>query len=115
GDTAQIAEALLWLGHHALNDFRLTEPPRDNAYYYFSRLQQLEPGNVAAREGMLAIAARYAILAEREVANNRYDLARSYIGIGLQIDPGNEALRVLQYVAATTEIGFWDTLVSLFK
>jgi serine/threonine-protein kinase PpkA len=114
-DTPQIAEALLWLGRHALDDFRLTDPPRDNAYYYFSRLQQIAPDNAAAREGMLEIANRYAILAEREIARDEYETARSYVGIGLQIDPTNESLRVLQDIAAAPAVGFWDALASLFK
>ena len=50
--------ALLWLGRHSLDAQRLTDPPRDNAYYYFTRLLQVDPGNAEARAGMLAIAAR---------------------------------------------------------
>ncbi len=38
----QVAQALLWLGRHSLDDLRLTEPPRDNAYYYFSRMLQFD-------------------------------------------------------------------------
>ena len=95
-DNAQIAQALLWLGRHSLDDFRLTAPPGDNAYYYFSRLLQMDPNDQQARDGMLEIATRYAMLAEREIAQDNYDGARSYVGIGLQINPDNESLRLLQ-------------------
>lgn len=114
-DNAQIGQALLWLGHHSLDDFRLTAPPRDNAYYYFSRLLQIDPNDQQARKGMLEIATRYAMLAEREIAQDNYDEARSYVGIGLQIDPGNESLRLLRELSERKKAGFLDALATLFK
>jgi tRNA A-37 threonylcarbamoyl transferase component Bud32 len=114
-DGAQIAQALLWLGRHSLDDFRLTAPPRDNAYYYFSRLLQINPDDAQARAGIIEISARYAMLAEREIAQDNFETARSYIGIGLQIDPANEALRLLKELAAPKKVGFFDALASLFK
>ena len=114
-DNAQIGQALLWLGRHSLDDFRLTAPPRDNAYYYFSRLLQMDPNDQQAREGILEIAARYAMLAEREIAQDNFDGARGYVGIGLQIDPDNESLRLLQELSEPSKGGFLDALASLFK
>ena len=112
---AEIMAALLWLGQHSLDENRLTAPPKDNAHYYFSRLLQLDPDNEDAKRGMQRIAKGYAMLAEREVALDHYDRARSYIGIGLQIDPGNEALLVLRDLATPAPHGFLDTLRRLFK
>ena len=103
------------MGHHSLDDFRLTAPPRDNAYYYFSRLLQIDPNDQQARKGMLEIATRYAMLAEREIAQDNYDEARSYVGIGLQIDPGNESLRLLRELSERKKAGFLDALATLFK
>ena len=114
-DNAQIGQALLWLGRHSLDDFRLTAPPRDNAYYYFSRLLQMDPNDRQAREGILEIAVRYAMLAEREIAQDNYDGARGYVGIGLQINPDNESLRLLQELSKPSKGGFLDALASLFK
>lgn len=114
-DDAQIGHALLWLGRHSLDDFRLTAPPRDNAYYYFSRLLQMNPNPQQAREGMLEIATRYAMLAEREIAQDNFNEARSYVGIGLQIDPNNESLRLLEELSEPKLEGFFDALASLFK
>jgi hypothetical protein len=45
----KVVDALTWLGTHSLNEYRLTAPPKDNAFYYFTRLGQLDPGNEAAR------------------------------------------------------------------
>jgi len=114
-ELAQVNEALLWLGRHSLDALRLTAPPRDNAYYYFTRLLQLEPGNEAALQGLQQIAAQCAFLAERELAEERYDEALSYISVGLQVDPDNESLRVLRDLADQPRPGFWRALVSLLQ
>lgn len=114
-DMTQVAEALLWLGRRSLDEFRLTAPPRDNAYYYFSRLLQMSPEHVGAREGLREIAARYAILAEHELAQDHYALAQSYIAIGLKLDPQNDALHVLESLATTNKADLWATLKSLVR
>ncbi|MEX2482394.1 MAG: serine/threonine-protein kinase [Gammaproteobacteria bacterium] len=114
GELTQVSDALLWLGRHSLDALRLTAPPRDNAYYYFTRLLQLDPDNRAAREGLRQIAVQCAFLAERELAQDRYAEALSYISVGLQIDPNNESLRVLRDLADSPRPGFWQALVKLF-
>ena len=112
---AQVAQALLWLGRHSLDDLRLTEPPHDNAYYYFSRMLQLDPANPEAHAGMLAIAARFAILAEQAIAEDRFERARSYVALGLQIDPANRTLQEMREIAQADKVGFWDAVASLLK
>ncbi len=111
----KVAGALLWLGTHSLNEYRLTAPPKDNAYYYFSRLLQMEPGSEDARQGLLGISERYVILAEREVAEGNHDQARSYITIGLQVNPKNERLLVLRDLADPGDRGLLATFFSIFK
>ncbi len=92
----EILKALEWLGKQSLDEYKLTYPPKDNAYYYYSRLLELQPDNQNAYQGILDIAERYAILAERSMLNNETDKTRTYIDIGLQIDPANQALLSLQ-------------------
>ena len=111
----QVAQALLWLGRHSLDDLRLTEPPHDNAYYYFSRMLQLDPANRDARAGMLAVAARFAMLAEQAIADDRFEQARSYVALGLQIDPANHTLTEMREIATADKVGFWDAVASLLK
>ena len=111
----QVAQALLWLGRHSLDDLRLTEPPHDNAYYYFSRMLQLDPANRDARAGMLAVAARFAMLAEQAIADDRFEQARSYVALGLQIDPANRTLQEMREIATADKVGFWDAVASLLK
>lgn len=114
-NTATVTDALLWLGRHSLDENRLTAPPKDNAYYYFSRLLHLDPDNVQARRGLDQIAAQYAILAEREIASGDPQRARSYISLGQQIDPRNEALAILEDIAEPAPKGLFETLAGWFK
>lgn len=75
----------------------------------------MDPSDEVARQGLLQIPARYAILAERDIADNNYDSARGYIGIGLQVDPNNQTLLVLRDLAVTSRVGFFASLVKLFQ
>lgn len=111
----KVAAALRWLGTHSLNEYRLTAPPKDNAYYYFSRLLQMDPDDEAARQGLLQIAARYVILAEREIADGNHEQARSYIAIGLQVDPDNKSLPALFELAAPAKRNFFAALFRIFN
>ena len=111
----KVVAALRWLGTHSLNEYRLTAPPKDNAYYYFSRLLQMDPNDEIARQGLLQIAARYAILAEREIADGNHEQARSYIAVGLQVDPENKSLPALSELAVPTKHGFLAALFRLFE
>jgi serine/threonine-protein kinase PpkA len=110
----EVVNALAWLGKKSLDEFNLTYPPKDNAYYYFSRLLELQPDNRAAYEGILSIADRYTILAEQSLARNEIEKTRTYVDIGLQIDPSNEALLSLQKLLSNQKTGFWQTVKSLF-
>ncbi len=55
------------------------------------------------------------MLAEQAIADDRFDQARSYIALGLQIDPSNRALSEMHDIATEAKVGFWAAVVSLFK
>jgi serine/threonine-protein kinase PpkA len=112
---ADVINALTWLGQKSLEDYRLTSPSGDNAFYYFSRLNQIAPGSDAAREGLLQVAERFAFLAERELANNNVDKARQYIAVGLQVNPGSQTLRTLDDLAQPSERGLLSTILGFFR
>lgn len=112
-ETAEVISALLWLGTHSLNSQRFTMPPNDNAYYFYSRVLQLDPANVQARAGLGELARRYALLADDAVAAGDLPRAQAYIAIGREIDPDNEALRVIGELAAP-RAGVWDALARWF-
>ncbi len=111
----EVINALAWLGNQSLKDYKLTYPPRDNAYYYFTRLLEIEPGNEIAIRGILEIAEQYAALAEQAMINNDFAKTAVYVDIGLRINPANEALLKLQEFVNNHETGFLLTLKSLFS
>ena len=110
----EVVSAIRWLAQHSLNEYRLTSPPQDNAYYYFSRLLQLDPGDTEAARGIKTIAERYAVLADQAIAANDNTKARGYISLGLQIDPDNPTLRSLQGLALPERNSFFAKLTKWF-
>jgi tRNA A-37 threonylcarbamoyl transferase component Bud32 len=111
----EVRRALAWLGRQSLEEYKLTYPPKDNAYYYFSRLLELEPGNPVAIQGMLEISERYLILAEQAMARNEPEKAAAYVDIGLRINPGNTGLRAMKELVASTNTSLLATIKGLFK
>jgi len=114
--SAEIINALLWLGKQSLEEYRLTYPPKDNAHYYFSRLLEIDPSSKAARLGLLNIADRYAILAEQSLVGNEFKKTEAYINIGLKIDPTNETLLQIQKLSMESSgKTVFDSLKDLFS
>lgn len=110
-----VVQALHWLGKKSLEDYRLTSPAKDNAYYYYSRLLEADPGDKVAAAGLLNIADRYAYLAERSFLENDYGKAQAYTSIGLKFNPNHTALIKLKEL--TADVGdkpFMEKLKNLF-
>lgn len=110
-----VVQALHWLGKKSLEDYRLTSPAKDNAYYYYSRLLEADPGDKVAAAGLLNIADRYAYLAERSFLENDYGKAQAYTSIGLKFNPNHTALIKLKEL--TVDVGdkpFMEKLKNLF-
>ncbi len=108
--TDEVIAALVWLGRHSINEFRLSAPPQDNAYYYFTRLRQIAPDHPGVRTGLRDMAAAYALLAEREIATGDPRQARAYLALARQLDPANAALPALSELAETSSAGVWRLL-----
>lgn len=113
--TEEITRALKFLGNQCLEDYKLTYPPKDNAYYYFSRLLEIDPGDKEAVKGIMEIADRYSFLAEQAMLKNQYKKSSAYIDIGLRINPKNEALLSLKNLVKSQNTSLWDTFKSLFS
>ena len=107
----EVKQALVWLGRHSLDEYRLTAPPKDNAFYYFSRLRQLDPSNADAIQGIAEIAERFAFLAERALAEGNTASAKGFISVGLQVDPNNPTLAQLKDISDRAERGLWSKLL----
>ncbi|MCU0935468.1 MAG: serine/threonine protein kinase [Gammaproteobacteria bacterium] len=111
----QVVTALKWLGRKSLEESRLTSPPEDNAYYYFARLLELDPGNSQAAEGIADIARRYAQMAETQIRRGNYALAETYLTEGLRVDPSNKQLQVLRSGVQIRERSLLDGLLGLLR
>jgi len=113
--STDVVNALIWLGQNSLQSYKLTYPEEDNAYYYFSRLLEIDPDNAIAIKGIQEVANRYLILAEKAFAAQEYDKADAYIRIGLKIDPDNRSLLTLKGInASQQEKGVWAKIKSIF-
>jgi serine/threonine-protein kinase PpkA len=113
--TADVMNALAWLGKQSLEEYKLTFPPKDNAYYYFSRMLELQPGNKKAISGILAISDRYYQQAEQALATNQQEKMLTYIEYGLKINPRNESLIALKSLARSQDTSLLGTIKSLFS
>ncbi len=107
-------KALEWLAKTSFEKDQLTTPPADNAHYYYSRLLALDPGNVLAKQGFSSIAERYVILAEKAFSAKNYTRARSYITLGLQVEPGNKGLLALRSFIETREKTLLERFIGFF-
>jgi len=110
-----VRKALIWLAQKSLADDRLIAPPNDNAYFYYSRLRDIDPQSDLAEQGFRRIAERFALLAEHELANDNHDKARTFVMIGLQMDPSNTALRQLRELNQSRQGSLIDTIVRAFR
>ncbi|MBF8269065.1 MAG: Protein kinase protein [Gammaproteobacteria bacterium] len=112
--TPEVLKALLFLGRQSLDEYKLTYPPRDNAYYYFTRLLELDPDNQDAINGIMEIANRYSILAEQAMIKNEVDKTQAYVDLGLRIDPDNEALLAMKSFVSTQDTSLVSTIRRIF-
>ena len=113
--TPEILKALLFLGRQSLDEYKLTYPPRDNAYYYFTRLLELDPDNQDAINGIAEIANRYSVLAEQAMIKNEVEKTQAYVDLGLRIDPGNEALLAMKSFVKTQNNSLINTIKRIFS
>ena len=111
----EVISALIWLGDQSLTDFKLTFPPNDNAYYYFTRLLELDPGNQMGINGIYNIAEQYAVLAEQAMVDNDLEKTSTYVDIGLRINPENESLLSMKQFVQNHKSGLMNTIKSFFS
>jgi tRNA A-37 threonylcarbamoyl transferase component Bud32 len=116
-DLAVQHENLLRLARQALDDYRLSSPEKNNAFYYYRKVLEEDPNNAEALRGVTRIADRYADLTERERDQFHYRKARTYLERGLAVDPGNERLLKLKQASTFPDASrrALDRVKSLFQ
>jgi serine/threonine protein kinase len=107
----------LQLARQALDDYRLTTPVRNNAWYYYRRVLDEDPDNSEALTGVKRIADTYADLARQELDHFHYRKARTHIERGLTVDSSNERLLKLKNTSAFsyTTTRALERMKSLFR
>ena len=68
-----------------LNNFKLLNPANNNAYQKFTEVLRLDQNNLQGKKGMLEIAYKYIVLANKKVATNNYKEALKYIANATKI------------------------------
>ena len=96
GKRQKTVRELLARAEQAVAADRLTTPKGNNAYQLYREVLALEPQNVAAHQGLAAIAERYADMADAAFREMRLPTANKFCRQGLAIDPQNPRLRQLQ-------------------
>jgi serine/threonine-protein kinase PpkA len=87
---------LLHTGRQRLQQDRLTTPEGDNAHEFFRQALRLDPENPAARQGLIDVAERYAVLAEAALQRGKKDKVRTFLERGLVVVPGYPRLGAVQ-------------------
>jgi len=85
-------ESLLQKAEVALQKYRLTSPRTDSAYYYYSKILKMDPGNKQAIRGISRLAGKYGLLADKALKKEDEKKARIYIERGLRIRPKDALL-----------------------
>ncbi len=85
-------ESLLQKAEVALQKYRLTSPKTDSAYYYYSKILKMDPGNKQAVRGIRRLAGKYGLLADKALKKEDEKKARTYIERGLRIRPKDALL-----------------------
>src|SRR5690606_37407999 len=83
----QQVDQVLARANQRLTDNRLVAPSNDNARYYYELVLSSDPGNTAARQGLVAVASKLVLGARTAIDEGRLDEAESLLADAREIDP----------------------------
>ncbi|MBW2659251.1 MAG: serine/threonine protein kinase [Deltaproteobacteria bacterium] len=89
-------EKLARRAEEAMQAGRLLQPADDSVFKYYSDILGIDPEDTVARDGLLQIRERYAVLAGEALAARKYNEAGKLVDIGLVAFPGYQRLHVLK-------------------
>lgn len=87
----------LKLAGERFEQLRLSRPHRDNAFFYYQQVLQLDSENAVAKEGLKRIAAQYALLAQQAFVSQDFGSGLTYVSQGLEAEPDNAVLLELMH------------------
>lgn len=75
---------------------RLTDPEKDCAFWFYSKILAIDPKNADAWQGLERIGKYYGDQTEQALSEHRFQEAERYVQRGLQVFPDNRRLVALQ-------------------
>lgn len=99
--SSQQVEQVLAQANARLDTGDLVTPTNDNARYYFELALARDPGNVAARQGLVVIASKLALQARDQIDAGNFDAADNLLAGAQRIDPSSAELAAATSALAT--------------
>ncbi len=90
--SAQRVDGTLALATERFRERMFISPANDNARYYFELVLSNDPNNVAARQGLTAIASKLILQARAQIDAGKFDSAEKLLGDVRGLDPSNAEL-----------------------
>lgn len=89
---AQQIDDVLALGAERLAENRLLAPANDNARHYFELAAERDPGNAAARQGLIGVASKLVLQARSAIDGDEFSRARGLLDEAATLDPDSDEL-----------------------
>lgn len=90
--SSQQIDDVLSLAAQRLTDDQLISPPNDNARYYYELALSNAPNNLAAQQGLVAVASKLVLRARGAVDAGNYDAAEGLLADARGLDPSSSEL-----------------------
>lgn len=88
----QQVDEVLARANQRLNDNALTSPSNDNARYYYELVLSSDPQNLAAQQGLNAVASKLVLRARNAIDEGRLQDAERHLGNARELDPDSSEL-----------------------
>lgn len=88
----QQVDEVLTRANQRLNDNSLTRPSNDNARYYYELVLSSDPQNIAAQQGLTAVASKLVLRARNAIDEGRLDEAERHLADARELDPDSSEL-----------------------
>ena len=89
---SQRIDEVLAQANQRLDEGRLISPSNDNARYYFELALSNDPGNTAARQGLVVVASKLVLQARQQVDQGNFDEAEALLTDARRLDPSSSDL-----------------------
>ena len=89
---AQQAAEIITLAKERLDSGDLTTPENDNAQYFYEEALAVDPDNLAAQQGLIAVASKLVLQSRQSIDAGKFEAAAALLASAESIDPNNADL-----------------------